>query len=223
MRKSFFSGIKSVCCANFLRVLEPCLILAFMTTIHVYLPSFLGCTPVNCTYVRAEDNGGGKHPGAGAGPGAAGRNDTHRAGVGAGGVVVVNLTTFAAFPSGHAGSSTFDGPNECFPLAANDSRSELNLVAYTCPLEDTVVGGNSTSTLVHRTGSYSESATLFFGTGEQVRRKNKAEERGPECSFFILSGPKKVDTDLLSNGAIVNFTKSNQYIFYPLLSALTEI
>ncbi len=38
IRKSFFSGIKSVSCANFLRVLEPCLILVFMTTIHVYLP-----------------------------------------------------------------------------------------------------------------------------------------------------------------------------------------
>ncbi len=154
-----------MCCANFLRVLEPCLILVFMTTIHVYLPSFLGCTPVNCTYVRTDENAGaakGGPPGAHGVP--AGPNGTQR-----GGSIVVNLTTFAAFPSGHAGSSTFDGPNECFPLAANDSRTELNLVAYTCPLEDTVVGGNATSTVVHRTGSYSESATLFFGTGEQVK------------------------------------------------------
>ena len=46
---------KSKCTANFIRVLEPCIILSIMTTIHVYLPRYMGCTPVDCVYVNKQN------------------------------------------------------------------------------------------------------------------------------------------------------------------------
>ncbi len=148
--------------------------------------SFLGCTPVNCTYVRTTEEGapGSPHhhsphhkpPHQSASNASSKASEVHPSSGSSGSsaaeaavaAAVANLTTTFATVSGHAGSSTFDGPNECYSLSPNGSRTELNLVAYTCPLEDAAVGGNDTSVLVHRTGSYSESATLFFGTGEQA-------------------------------------------------------
>jgi hypothetical protein len=38
-------------------------------------------------------------------------------------------------------------------------------VSYTCGYTDTPIGENGT--VFHRKGSYSETATLLFGTGEQ--------------------------------------------------------
>lgn len=119
-RKNFMATVKSRSTANFLRVLEPVLILMLMTTIHVYLPSFLGCHPVDCSYTISTSN------------------------------------------------STRDSYNECFPTNESDSRSEINLVAYTCSITDTHMPTNGTETVVRRTGAFSESATLFFGTGEQA-------------------------------------------------------
>ena len=49
-RRKFMSGFKSKAHANFIRVLEPTIILIIMSSLHVYLPSFLGCTPVDCVY-----------------------------------------------------------------------------------------------------------------------------------------------------------------------------
>ena len=123
-RKSFMAGFKSRCQRNTIRVLEPILILLIMSTIHVYLPSFLGCTPVDCTY-RVKENS-------------------------------------------TLGDMMLDASaqKECFPYSnpENNSRLELNLVAYTCEFSDTQLN----DTTYHRKGHYSESATLFFGTGEQA-------------------------------------------------------
>ena len=44
---------------------------------------------------------------------------------------------------------------------------ELNLVGYTCDMVDTVVSVDNDTITKRRRGAYSESATLFFGTGEQ--------------------------------------------------------
>ena len=124
-RKSFMAGFKSRCQRNTVRVLEPILILLIMSTIHVYLPSFLGCTPVDCIYS-----------------------------------VKANSTL---------GDMMLDASaqKECFPTnPENNSRLELNLVPYTCSFTDTPQNDNMT--LFRRSGSYSESATLFFGTGEQA-------------------------------------------------------
>ena len=49
------ASYKSKCTANFIRVLEPCIILSIMTTIHVYLPRYMGCTPVDCIYVNKQN------------------------------------------------------------------------------------------------------------------------------------------------------------------------
>lgn len=125
-RKKFMAGIKSKCQANFVRFLEPILILMIMSTIHVYLPSFLGCTPVDCIFtVKAN-------------------------------------TTFADMMLDASAAK------ECFPANSSDnmSRVELNLNKYTCSYTDTPINDNNTQ--FHRIGSYSESATLFFGTGEQA-------------------------------------------------------
>ena len=118
-RKKYMAKVKSKALSNFLRLLEPILILMIMSTIHVFLPSGLGCTEVDCTY-SLRNNG-----------------------------------------------SISDGPqvNECFPTNPNNSRVEIDIVPYTCLYVDTPIGNNGT---VHRKGSYSESATLFFGTGEQA-------------------------------------------------------
>ena len=57
---------------------------------------------------------------------------------------------------------------ECAPTHPNNtSNLELNLVAYTCQINDKPFK-NGNTTQYHRTGEYSESATLFFGTGEQA-------------------------------------------------------
>ena len=162
-RKRFMATIKSKTTSNMLRVLEPIVILCIMTTIHVYLPEFLGCTPIDCTFtVRGEA------------PPVAG---TTAAGGGNVTVPVSSpMTSFrAASASSPTSSSIFsswsDGPNECFPTNPNDSRTEINIVAYTCGITDTRLkngSSNATYHVIHRTGAYSESATLFFGTGEQA-------------------------------------------------------
>ena len=59
--------------------------------------------------------------------------------------------------------------NECLPNDDNDSKVELNLVGYTCQMADAVVSASNGTIVKRRTGAYSESATLFFGTGEQGR------------------------------------------------------
>ena len=46
----YMAKIKSKACSNLIRLLEPVCILTIMTTIHVFLPEILGCTPVDCTY-----------------------------------------------------------------------------------------------------------------------------------------------------------------------------
>ncbi len=134
-RKNFMSRVKSAASQNALRIVEPMLILVFMTTIHVYLPSLLGCHQIDCNY-----------------------------------------TIY------HNSSTRYEKPNECWSNLENgtSTKLELNLVAYTCNIQETVIettayGENATaassgptSTTIHRTGAFSESATLFFGTGEQA-------------------------------------------------------
>jgi chloride channel 7 len=123
-RKNFMASIKNKGTCNFLRVLEPVIILIIMSTIHVYLPGMLGCTPVDCIYN-------------------------------------VNANTTLGDMMLDASAA-----NECYPTDSNNSRVELNLVSYTCGYTDTPLNDNLTQ--FHRKGAYSESATLFFGTGEQA-------------------------------------------------------
>ena len=49
------------------------------------------------------------------------------------------------------------------------SKVELNLVGYTCEMADSIISVDNGTIVKRRTGAYSESATLFFGTGEQGR------------------------------------------------------
>jgi hypothetical protein len=58
--------------------------------------------------------------------------------------------------------------NECFPTNQTFSRYELDLVSYTCGYVDTPMDDRGEK--FHRKGAYSESATLLFGTGEQVKQ-----------------------------------------------------
>ena len=143
-RKKFMSGFKSASQRNTIRVLEPILILLIMSTIHVYLPSFLGCTPVDCVYSIKE-------------------NST-------------------------LGDTMLDASaqKECFPSdPVNNSRMELNLVAYTCKYTDTPLNDNLTE--FHRKGSYSESATLFFGTGEQAVYHLFSKHTHKQFSYAAMS------------------------------------
>ncbi|CAB4064747.1 unnamed protein product [Lepeophtheirus salmonis] len=125
-RKMFMSKIKDKAMENLIKLLEPILILAIMSTIHIFLPGLLGCTPLDCNYSTA--------------------------------------------PQTHTLGYETQRSNECFPTKDNDSRTEINVVSYTCNLEDTPIYSDSSEngTQIHRRGSYSESATLFFGTGEQA-------------------------------------------------------
>ena len=52
-RKDYMAKVKSKACSNLIRLLEPICILTIMTTIHVFLPQFLGCTEVDCTYTTS--------------------------------------------------------------------------------------------------------------------------------------------------------------------------
>ena len=123
-RKKFMAGVTGKFTSNFLRLLEPILILVIMSTIHVYLPNVLDCTPVDCTYKEASNS---------------------------------------------SVEGSYQGPpNECFPNNPNDSRTELQLVSYVCGMKDTPIINKNGERVIHRNGSYSESATLFFGTGEQA-------------------------------------------------------
>ena len=122
-RKRFMAKITGKFQSNFLRLLEPIVILVIMSTIHVYLPDVLGCTPVDCTHTIG--------------------NNTKMSAPGA--------------------------PNECFPNNPNDSRTEVDIVpSHQCGFVDKKTINSNGETVVHRNGSYSESATLFFGTGEQA-------------------------------------------------------
>ena len=67
--------------------------------------------------------------------------------------------------------------NECLPNDPNNSKVELNLVGYTCEMSDAVISVDNGTIVKRRTGAYSESATLFFGTGEQGRVRSTVTPR----------------------------------------------
>lgn len=58
--------------------------------------------------------------------------------------------------------------NVCYPTNNTDSSTEVNVKFYTCYVEDYKLSGENGSYRILRNGSYSESATLFYGTGEQA-------------------------------------------------------
>ena len=79
-------------------------------------------------------------------------------------------------------------PQECFPTDPNNpnqSRLELNLVSYTCGYTDTPLNENRTK--FRRTGAYSESATLFFGTGEQAVYHLFSKHTHKQFSYAAMS------------------------------------
>ena len=79
-------------------------------------------------------------------------------------------------------------PQECFPTDPNNpnqSRLELNLVSYTCGYTDIPLNENRTK--FRRTGAYSESATLFFGTGEQAVYHLFSKHTHKQFSYAAMS------------------------------------
>ena len=79
-------------------------------------------------------------------------------------------------------------PQECFPTDPNNpnqSRLELNLVSYTCGYSDLPLNENRTR--FRRTGAYSESATLFFGTGEQAVYHLFSKHTHKQFSYAAMS------------------------------------
>ena len=58
--------------------------------------------------------------------------------------------------------------NVCYSTSNTTDTIEVNLKFYTCISEDHIVSGENGTYEVLRNGSYSESATLFYGTGEQA-------------------------------------------------------
>ena len=58
--------------------------------------------------------------------------------------------------------------NVCYPTNNTDSSTEVNVKFYTCYIEDYKLSGENGSYRILRNRSYSESATLFYGTGEQA-------------------------------------------------------
>ena len=145
-RRTFMSGIKSKSKANFVRVLEPILILMIMSSIHVYLPGFLGCTPIDCVYSKEANTTLGD--------------------------MMLDVSSVS----------------ECYPMnGSNYSRIELDLVSYNCKLHDEPMDGDANQTSFHRTGAYSESATLFFGTGEQAVYHLFSKRTHKQFSYAAMS------------------------------------
>ena len=61
--------------------------------------------------------------------------------------------------------------NVCFATNSSHSNTEVNIKFYTCLLEEQNIssfGENGTFRTILRNGSFSEAATLFYGTGEQA-------------------------------------------------------
>ena len=58
--------------------------------------------------------------------------------------------------------------NVCFATNASHSNNEVNLKFYTCVIEDQILSGENGTHKILRNGSFSEAATLFYGTGEQA-------------------------------------------------------
>ena len=58
--------------------------------------------------------------------------------------------------------------NVCFATNSSHSNNEVNLKFYTCQTKDYNITGEHPSHRYLRNGSYSEAATLFYGTGEQA-------------------------------------------------------
>ena len=61
--------------------------------------------------------------------------------------------------------------NVCFATNPNQSNTEVNIKFYTCLLEEHNIssfGENGAFRKILRNGSFSEAATLFYGTGEQA-------------------------------------------------------
>ena len=58
--------------------------------------------------------------------------------------------------------------NVCYSTSNTTETIEVNLKFYTCVSQDHIVSGENGTYEVLRNGSYSESATLFYGTGEQA-------------------------------------------------------
>ena len=58
--------------------------------------------------------------------------------------------------------------NVCFATNSSHSNNEVNLKFYTCNIEDQILSGENGTHRILRNGSFSEAATLFYGTGEQA-------------------------------------------------------
>ena len=58
--------------------------------------------------------------------------------------------------------------NVCTATNSSDSNTEVNIQFYTYNMTEHRVHDNNGTVRVYRNGSYSELATLFYGTGEQA-------------------------------------------------------
>ena len=77
------------------------------------------------------------------------------------GCTPINCTYTVGDPDSH-------DKNVCYQTDNSSTTIEVNLKFYTCHSEDHIVTGDDGSFQVLRNGSYSESATLLYGTGEQA-------------------------------------------------------
>ena len=58
--------------------------------------------------------------------------------------------------------------NVCYATNSSHSNNEVNLKLYTCTYTETNITDENGAYRILRNGSYSEAATLFYGTGEQA-------------------------------------------------------
>ena len=67
-----------------------------------------------------------------------------------------------------AGDPNSPDKNVCYRTNNTDSSTKVKVKLYTCYVEDYKLSGENGSYRILRNRSYSESTTLFYGTGEQV-------------------------------------------------------
>ena len=67
-----------------------------------------------------------------------------------------------------AGDPDSKDKNVCYATNSSHSNNEVNLKFYTCNIQDETISGDNGTYKILRNGSFSEAATLFYGTGEQA-------------------------------------------------------
>ena len=117
-RKQIMAKIKGKHLKNIVRMGETVTILLIVSTVHIFLPAIIGCTPMSCTYTKGDNDALDK--------------------------------------------------NVCYTTNKSESSTEVNVKFYDCPSGEYFMDSFNGSSKMLRNGTFSESATLFYGTGEQA-------------------------------------------------------